>query len=117
MRICYRPAKRIWKRYQAGGAAASKHGNAVRKSNRARPKKERHKILKLVQKKYSGDGRRALGRPWRRNTWLPGKVPVTQFGRMCQKLDIRGRKKIRTHEAANRFLQEEHLADHNARFA
>ena len=76
---------------------------------------------------------------------LHGKVPVTQFGRMCQKLDIRiiaanspqakgrvergngthqdrlikkmGRKKIRTHEAANRFLQEEYLADHNARFA
>jgi hypothetical protein len=75
---------------------------------------------------------------------LQGKVPVTQFGRMCQKLDIRiiaanspqakgrvergngthqdrlvkkmGRKKIRTHEAANRFLQEEYLADHNARF-
>src|SRR5215472_14624171 len=64
---------------------------------------------------------------------------------MCQKLDIRiiaanspqakgrvercngthqdrlikkmGRKKIRTHAAANRFLQEEYLADHNARFA
>jgi len=76
---------------------------------------------------------------------LHGKVPVTQFGRMCQKLDIRiiaanspqakgrvergngthqdrlikkmGRKKIRTHAAANRFLQEEYLADHNARFA
>ena len=70
---------------------------------------------------------------------------MTQFGRMCRKLDIRiiaanspqakgrvergngthqdrlikkmGRKKIRTHEAANRFLQEEYLARHNARFA
>ena len=76
---------------------------------------------------------------------LHGKVPVTQFGRMCRKLDIRivaanspqakgrvergngthqdrlikkmGRKKIRTHEAANEFLQEEYLADHNTRFA
>ena len=76
---------------------------------------------------------------------LHGKTPVTQFGRMCQKLDIRiiaanspqakgrvergngthqkrlipklGRKNIRTHEAANAFLQEEYLADHNARFA
>ena len=76
---------------------------------------------------------------------LHGKVPVTQFGRMCQKLDIKilaanspqakgrvergngthqdrlvkkmGRQKIRTHEAANRFLQERYLADHNARFA
>jgi len=76
---------------------------------------------------------------------LHGKVPVTQFGRMCRKLDIgilaanspqakgrvergngthqdrlvkkMGRKKIRTHAEANRFLQEEYLADHNARFA
>ena len=76
---------------------------------------------------------------------LHGKVPVTQFGRMCQKLDIRiiaanspqakgrvergngthqdrlikkmGRKKIRTHEAANQFLQQQYLVDHNARFA
>ena len=76
---------------------------------------------------------------------LHGKVPVTQFGRMCQKLDIRiiaanspeakgrvergngthqdrlikkmGRKKIRTHEAANVFMQGQYLADHNARFA
>jgi hypothetical protein len=76
---------------------------------------------------------------------LHGKVPVTQFGRMCRKLDIRiiaanspqakgrvergngthqdrlikkmGRKKISTHEAANRFLQEDYLAHHNTRFA
>jgi hypothetical protein len=76
---------------------------------------------------------------------LHGKVAVTQFGGMCQKLDIRiiaanspqakgrvergngthqdrlikkmGRKKIRTHAAANQFLQQEYLADHNARFA
>jgi hypothetical protein len=76
---------------------------------------------------------------------LHGKVPVTQFGRMCRKLDIRiiaanspqakgrvergngthqdrlikkmGRQKIHTHEAANEFLQGEYLADHNARFA
>src|SRR5260221_2133303 len=76
---------------------------------------------------------------------LHGQVPVTHFGRMCRKLDVgmmaanspqakgrvergngthqdrlikkMGRKKIRTHEAANRFLQEEYLAHHNARFA
>ena len=267
MRISYRQAKRLWKRYQTGGAAALKHGNAGRKSNRARPAKERHKILKLVRKKYSGEeqtrfgptlaaehlasedqlevhpetlrrwmlaeglwskvrkrkphrkrrerkahfgelvqldgsfhdwyqkrGRRAclmnmvddatstveahLGdeetiwaaarvlRQWIGKYGVPlalytdwknvyvreptekellhGKVPVTQFGRMCQKLDIgiiaanspqakgrvergngthqdrlikkMGRKKIRTHEGANEFLQREYLADHNARF-
>ena len=41
MKVSYRQAKRLWKRYQAGGAAALKHGNAGRKSNRARPEKER----------------------------------------------------------------------------
>lgn len=76
---------------------------------------------------------------------LKGIVPLTQFGRMCQKLDIRiitanspqakgrvergngthqdrmikkmGLKKIRDHEAANGYLQEHYLADHNKRFA
>lgn len=76
---------------------------------------------------------------------LHGKVPVTQFGRMCRKLDIgiiaanspqakgrvergnsthqdrlikkMGRKKIRTHEAANQFLEQEYLREHNQRFA
>lgn len=73
-----------------------------------------------------------------------GRVPVTQFGRMCQRLDIRiiaasspqakGRvernhgthqdrliKKLRlrgitSYEAANRFLEEHYLAEHNRRF-
>ena len=268
MKTSYRNAKRLWKRYQEGGAAALKHGNAGRKSNRAGPVKERQKILKRVREKYSGDEKTRFGptlaaehlaredqlqvhpetlRRWmlaeglwtkarqRKQHWqrrdrrahfgelvqwdgsfqdwyqgrgprgclmnmvddatstveaclgdeetiwaavhvlrqwidkygvplalysdwknvyvreptekelLQGKVPVTQFGRMCQKLDIRiiaanspqakgrvergngtpqdrlikkmGRQKIRTHAAANRFLQEEYLADHNARFA
>jgi hypothetical protein len=263
MRISYRQAKRLWKRYQAGGAASLKHGNAGRKSNRARPAKERQKILRKVEGKYTGFGptlaaehlaiedrlqvhpetlrrwmlaeglwkkarkgqqhrkrreRRAhfgelvqmdgsfhewyqeragksclmnmvddatstvevlLGegetiwaaarvlRQWMGKYGVPlalytdwknvylreptekeqlhGKVPVTQFGRMCGKLDIRiiaanspqakgrvergngthqdrlikkmGRKRIRTHAEANRFLQEEYLVDHNLRFA
>jgi len=258
----------LWKKYQAGGAAALKHGNAGRTSNRARPAKERKKILKLVRDKYSGDEQTRFGptlaaehlsredhqevhaetlrrwmlaeglwtkarqrkqhrkrrerrehfgelvqldgsfhdwyqrraaraclmnmvddatstveahlgdaetiwaaarvlRQWIEKYGVPlalytdwknvyvreptekeqlhGKVPVTQFGRMCQKLDIKiiaanspqakgrvergngthqdrlikkmGRQKIRTHEEANRYLQEEYLADHNARFA
>ena len=266
--VSYRQAKRLWKRYQAGGAAALKHGNAGRKSHRARPEKERQKILKLIREKYSGDEKTRFGptlaaehlaredqqkvhpetlrrwmlaeelwskarkrkahrsrrerrahfgelvqldgsfhewyqkrgpraclmnmvddatstveaclgdeetiwaaarvlRQWIEKYGVPlalytdwknvyvreptekeqlhGKVPVTQFGRMCQKLDIKilaanspqakgrvergngthqdrlikkmGRQKIGTHEAANRFLQEEYLADHNARFA
>jgi transposase len=75
---------------------------------------------------------------------LQGVVPVTQFGQMCQRLGIRilaanspqakGRvernhgthqdrlvkkmrlKKIRTHAAANVFLEKEYLPEHNRRF-
>ena len=38
----------------------------------------------------------------------------THQDRLIKKM---GRKKIRTHQAANAFLQAEYLADHNARFA
>ena len=76
---------------------------------------------------------------------LRGEVPVTQFGRMCQKLGIRiiaasspqakGRvershgthqdrliKKLRrrgiaSYEAANQYLEQEYLPQHNRRFA
>ena len=76
---------------------------------------------------------------------LAGEVPLTQFGRMCRQLDIRiiaanspqakGRverahgthqdrlvKKLRLtgvadYEAANRYLDEDYLADHNRRYA
>ena len=263
MRVSYRQAKRLWKRYQAGGAARLKHGNAGRISNRRRPEKERKKILRKVEEKYFGFGptlasehlgsedqlevhpetlrrwmleeglwKRARQRQQHRkrrdrrthfgelvqmdgsfHDWyqgrapkaclmnmvddatstvqarmgeqetiwaaarvlrqwiekygvplalytdwknvyvreptekelLHGKTPVTQFGRMCQKLDIRiiaanspqakgrvergngthqdrlikkmGRNKIRTHEVANQFLQQLYLPDHNGRFA
>src|SRR5689334_2302872 len=56
MRISYRQAKRLWRRYQAGGAASLKHGNAGRVSNRRRPEKERKKILCKVEEKYAGFG-------------------------------------------------------------
>jgi transposase len=75
---------------------------------------------------------------------LRGEEPVTQFGRMCEKLGIEiiaagspqakgrvernhgthqdrlikkmRRKKIGTHEEANEYLQREYLAEHNGRF-
>src|ERR1700686_5825490 len=56
MGVGYRQAKRVWKRYQAGGAANLKHGNAGRKSTRRHPGKERKKILRKVEEKYSGFG-------------------------------------------------------------
>src|SRR6266849_2778420 len=61
IKTSYRNVKRLWKRYGAGGAAALKHGNAGRKSNRARPAKERQKILKLVREKYSGEEKTRFG--------------------------------------------------------
>jgi len=76
---------------------------------------------------------------------LRGVVPVTQFGRMCQSLEIRiiaansaqakgrvernhgthqdrlvkkmRRKGIQTYAAANAYLQKEYLREHNRRFA
>lgn len=56
MGVSYRRAKRLWKRYQAGGAAEPKHGNTWRASNRRRSEKERRKILWRVQDKYAGFG-------------------------------------------------------------
>src|SRR4029077_9686500 len=76
---------------------------------------------------------------------LRGEVPVTQFGRMCEKLGIRiiaasspqakgrvernhgvhqdrlvrklRRKQIAGYEAANQYLEQEYLPQHNRRFA
>jgi transposase len=76
---------------------------------------------------------------------LRGEEPITQFGRMCEKLGIRliaasspqakgrvervhgthqdrlvkklRRKKIASHEAANAYLEAEYLPEHNRRFA
>ncbi len=76
---------------------------------------------------------------------LNGEEPRTQFGAMCERLGIRiiaansaqakgrvernhgthqdrlvkkmRRKKIRTHAAANEFLEKEYLPEHNRRFA
>ena len=56
MRTGYRHLKRLWKRYQAGGSAALKHGNAGKPSNHARSGKIRKKILSLVRGKYAGFG-------------------------------------------------------------
>ena len=56
MKVSERQAKRLWKSYRTGGAASLKHGNAGRASNRARPARERKKILRKVEEKYNGFG-------------------------------------------------------------
>jgi hypothetical protein len=54
MRVSYRQAKRLWKRYREQGAVGLKHGNAGRRSNRAHPEKFRRKVLQMVRQKYGG---------------------------------------------------------------
>lgn len=267
MRVSYRQAKRLWKRYREEGAPGLKHGNAGRASARAKPERFRRRVLQLVREKYGGgegerfgptlaaehlareDGMRIAAETLRRwmlaeglwsrrrkrkayrqrrerrrhfgelvqmdgsfHDWLEergpggclmnmtddatsevelrlgeeetiwaavntlrkwiekhgvpqalyvdwknlykraptqreqlrGQEPVTQFGRMCEKLGIEiiaagspqakgrvernhgthqdrlikkmRRKKIRTHEQANVYLQQDYLAEHNQRF-
>jgi transposase len=50
----YRQVKRLWKRYREEGPEGLKHRSAGRESNRAKPKKFRERVLRLVRKKYSG---------------------------------------------------------------
>ena len=53
--VSYRQAKRIWRRYQTGGATAVVHRHVGRTSNRGRAPDERERVLALVREKYSGD--------------------------------------------------------------
>ena len=55
MGLSYRQSKRLWSRYQAKGAKGLVHGNAGRSSNRAKPKKVRTKVIRLIRAKYSGE--------------------------------------------------------------
>ena len=61
MGVSYRQVKRLWKRYREEGPEGLQHRSAGRKSNRARPKKFREKVLRLVRKKYSGEEGKRFG--------------------------------------------------------
>ena len=54
LRVCYRQAKRLWKRYRQEGAAGLKHRSAGRPSNHTHASKFRKQVLQLVRQKYSG---------------------------------------------------------------
>src|SRR5712692_9909678 len=54
MRVSYRQAKRLWKRYREEGAAGLKHRSAGRASNRAHGEKFRQQALRHVREKYGG---------------------------------------------------------------
>lgn len=57
----YRQVKRLWKRYREEGPEGLKHRSAGRESNRAKPKKFRERVLRLVRKKYSGEEGQRFG--------------------------------------------------------
>jgi transposase len=54
LHVCYRQAKRLWRRYRDEGAVGLKHRSAGRPSNHAHDSKFRNKILRLVREKYGG---------------------------------------------------------------
>ena len=54
LRVSYRQAKRLARRYRAEGAKGLKHRSAGRPSNHARPTAERERALALVREKYRG---------------------------------------------------------------
>lgn len=55
LRVSYRQAKRLWKRYGVEGAEGLKHRSAGRRSNRAYGEGFRRKVLELVRRKYGGE--------------------------------------------------------------
>ena len=54
MRVSYRQAKRLWKRYREESAGGLKHRSAGRPSNRAHEESFRRMVLQLVREKYGG---------------------------------------------------------------
>jgi len=52
--LSYRQVKRLYRRYEGGGAAALQHGNAGRPSNRGKPDALRERALELVRERYGG---------------------------------------------------------------
>ncbi len=54
LRVSYRQAKRLWKRYREEGAGGLQHRSAGRTSNRASDEKFRQQVLRRVREKYSG---------------------------------------------------------------
>jgi transposase len=61
LRLSYRQAKRLWRRYRKKGATGLKHGNAGGPSNRSKPAKLRRRVVNLIRKKYSGSEEERFG--------------------------------------------------------
>src|ERR1700687_6446412 len=73
LRVSYRQAKRLWKRYREEGAAGLKHRSAGGSSNRAHDEKFRQQVLRRGPGKYAG----AVGGPIGA---APGAAPLACGG-------------------------------------
>ena len=71
MRVSYRQAKRLWKRYREEGAKGLKHRSAGRPSHRAHEPKFGGRCYSWYGKNTAGWWANGLGRRWRRSTWNP----------------------------------------------
>jgi transposase len=54
LKVSYRQAKRLYKRYRVEGPAGLVHRSAGRTSNRSRPMAERERVLELIGEHYGG---------------------------------------------------------------
>jgi len=61
LELSYRQTKRLWRRYRKRGAAGLVHGNAGRRSNQAKPREFRQRVLRLIGEHYSGEVGQRLG--------------------------------------------------------
>ena len=61
LKVSYRQAKRLQKRYRAGGAPALVHGNVGRVSNRAKPAAFREQVIEQVREHYGGEPHERFG--------------------------------------------------------
>ena len=61
MDVSYRQGKRLWRRYREEGARGLQHGNAGRRSNRAKPGQFREQVLRLIRNKYGGEAGKRFG--------------------------------------------------------
>lgn len=61
LRVSYRQAKRLWKRYREEGPAGLKHRSAGRVSNRGYSCAFRKRVLNLVREKYGGGAGERFG--------------------------------------------------------
>jgi transposase len=61
LKLSYRQAKRLMKRYRRRGAQGLVHGNAGRRSHHGKPEVLRKKALQLVRQHYSGTAEERFG--------------------------------------------------------